>query len=222
MEFNIVSVIFRLLLAMGIGAMFGTDRSKKGSPAGLKTHSLVCVGSALVMLTSEYIMYRFNTGDIGRMPAQVISGIGFLGAGTILVTGNNQIKGLTSAASIWFSACVGLTIGIGFYSGAIIAAVFEIIVVKLLSKTKFQRGSKTYEIYLEYDDNFNLSSTIKTIKSFDCHILSMENQCFQTYENDFPGTYHILFTIQMKREREVKELLEGLRKTSGILMASDL
>lgn len=113
------AALLRVLAASVCGGLIGLERELKGRPAGLKTFSLVCIGAALAMVTNEYIA-RMSGGneDLARMAAQVISGIGFLGAGTIIVTGTNQIRGLTTAAALWVTAALGICIGAGFYTGA--------------------------------------------------------------------------------------------------------
>ncbi|WP_320130673.1 MgtC/SapB family protein [uncultured Sphaerochaeta sp.] len=128
-DLNLLSIIVRLFLATICGGLIGFERERTRKTAGLRTHILVCLGSALVMLVSQYTFTRYQTGDPARMGAQVISGIGFLGAGTIMVTGRHQVKGLTTAAGLWASACLGLAIGIGFYSGALIGCIFIVLVV---------------------------------------------------------------------------------------------
>ena len=114
------SVLIRLVCAAVCGGIIGFERGLKGRPAGLKTFSLVCIGATMVMVTNEYIIEYVSggSGDPARLAAQVISGIGFLGAGTIMVTGANQVKGLTTAAALWVTAAIGITIGSGFYFGA--------------------------------------------------------------------------------------------------------
>ena len=108
-SWSLLAITIRLLFALVVGLIIGIDRERKRRVAGIKTHILVCLGSALVMITSQYMMVEFgDMADISRMGAQVISGVGFLGVGTIIVTGRNQVKGLTTAASIWVCACVGL------------------------------------------------------------------------------------------------------------------
>lgn len=126
MEFELerlVEVAIKLVLALICGGVLGLERGRKKRPAGFRTYMLVCIGATLVMMTNEYISALYQTGDPSRMGAQVISGIGFLGAGTIITTGHNRVKGLTTAAGLWASACVGLAIGIGFYEGAILGTV---------------------------------------------------------------------------------------------------
>ncbi len=115
------TAIIRLLLGSICGGLIGLEREMKGRPAGLKTFSLVCMGATLVMVTNEFIYVNVanSTGDSARMAAQVISGIGFLGAGTIMTTGNDRVKGLTTAAALWVTAAIGIAIGTGFYFGGI-------------------------------------------------------------------------------------------------------
>lgn len=116
---SFAEILFRLFLGAVCGGLIGLERELKGRPAGLKTFSLVCMGAALVMVTNAYICAQAgNTGgDSARMAAQVISGIGFLGAGTIMTTGNDRIQGLTTAAALWVTAAIGIAIGTGFYFG---------------------------------------------------------------------------------------------------------
>lgn len=131
---NFVSIIVRLFLAVLLGGLIGLEREAAHRPAGLRTHVLVCLGSALVMTTSEYmfeIYHGLTNADPARLGAQVISGVGFLGAGTIMREGVS-IKGLTTAASIWTVACIGIAAGIGFYQGAIAATIIIYLVLILL------------------------------------------------------------------------------------------
>lgn len=133
---SIEIIIIRLVLAVVLSGLIGLEREDKNRPAGFRTHVLVCVGAALVMITSEYVFSQYKgvtTMDPARLGAQVISGIGFLGAGTIIRQGAN-VKGLTTAASLWAVACVGLAVGIGFYQGAITGALIIYITLVLLSR----------------------------------------------------------------------------------------
>ena len=118
-SFEVQSII-RLLLSAVFGFAIGTERRRKGRQAGARTHAIVSVASCLIMLSSLYLVSSIPTVDAARLPAQVISGIGFLGAGTILITKNNQIKGLTTAAGLWACACMGIAAGCGFYVGAVV------------------------------------------------------------------------------------------------------
>ena len=134
-ELNIYSIAIRLSLAVLLGGIIGLERGATRHPAGFRTHILVCMGAALAMLTNQFIYDTFSTVvDPARMGAQVITGVGFLGVGTILVTANKKIKGLTTAAGLWASACLGLAAGIGFYDGAILGGIAVFVSLALLPK----------------------------------------------------------------------------------------
>lgn len=159
-EFNfIITMVLRLLAACIMGGIIGFQREYPGHrPAGLRTHILVCLGSALVMVTSEYFRFVYGDSfDVTRIGAQVVSGIGFLGAGAIIKQGFN-VTGLTTAASLWAVACVGLACGSGFYTGAIFATVLIYIVLQILkiAKLKFEKRAGEYGITVETDVDTNL------------------------------------------------------------------
>lgn len=145
-------IIKRLLLSAFIGGLIGVEREVNNRPAGLRTHILVTLGSTLVMLVSIDGLYRVGNGvvisDPYRLAAQVVSGIGFLGAGTIMRTGNN-INGLTTAASLWVSAGIGLAIGTGYYLGGILTGFIVLITLMslgLIEKKFFKKKYKTIEV----------------------------------------------------------------------------
>lgn len=134
--YDFLVIALRLVLACALGGIVGFEREYKHRPAGFRTHILVCVGSALVMITSEFIFRKYSgqvNMDPARLGAQVISGIGFLGAGTIIREGAS-IKGLTTAASLWAVACVGIAAGIGFYEGAIAATILIFTALRVLKR----------------------------------------------------------------------------------------
>lgn len=152
-EFNAVSIFFRLLLSVVLGGLLGLDRVKKHQAAGVRTFSLVCLGSALVILTNEFICTKSGDGDTSRMAAQVISGIGFLGAGTIIVTANNRIRGLTTAACLWVSAILGLAIGSGLYIVSIFCFALALSIMKVLQYYHdwYDGREPLMDLYLEID-----------------------------------------------------------------------
>ena len=118
-DLTLTEVLLRILSAMVFGVSIGVERGYKRRAAGMRTHALVCVGSTLVMTTNQYLNIMTGIGDPARLGAQVISGIGFLGVGTIIIDRRQQVRGLTTAASLWASACMGLALGSGFYIGAV-------------------------------------------------------------------------------------------------------
>ena len=154
-------VVVRLGLAVIMGSIIGNERAKHRQSAGLRTHLLVCLGSALTALISVYLYeVEGSAGDMTRISAQVISGIGFLGAGMIMIKPNNMIKGLTTAAGVWTTSIIGIALGYGFYYGAIVAFVFFLSAIIYFTKLEDGRNSKL-SVYVEIDD---MSSTNKIIK----------------------------------------------------------
>lgn len=168
MEYTVdtASVILRLLFAMLIGTVVGIERSSRGRGAGVKTHTLVCVGATLVMMTSQYMCGIYQTGDPARLGAQVISGIGFLGAGTIMVTGRNHVRGLTTAAGLWVCACEGLAVGVGFWQGAIATLAIILVTLRVLAKVdlRMHRFAKSFELYIEFDSGEDIRRFIQDVK----------------------------------------------------------
>ena len=134
LEPNLLTLIIRTLMAIICAGVIGFERDAHGSAAGLRTHILVCLGAMIAMSTGVFAATHFS-GDASRIGAQVVSGIGFIGAGTIMVN-RGHIKGLTTAAGLWTSACIGLAIGTGFYEAAIVGSVAVLIVEKWLKGLK--------------------------------------------------------------------------------------
>lgn len=172
----IVSGIVRIFLAAICGALIGTERGRKHRPAGLRTHMLVCVAAALVMVTNEELIRGYGSGDPTRMGAQVISGIGFLGAGTIITDRQSRIRGLTTAAGLWASACVGLAIGSGYYLGGIFTCILILIIfTKFIGIEKhFVKRSRTMEIRVSFENAKSLNHFISELTSRDCNVVSFE------------------------------------------------
>ena len=154
-EFTYLEAGLRILMAIVLGGMIGMERGLKNRPAGLRTYMLVCLGACIVMLTNQYVYEAFGVGDPVRMGAQVVSGIALLGPGTIIVTARNQIKGLTTAAGLWASACVGLALGIGLYAVSIMGSVAIFVILTLLHELDFRmrRSTKQVEVYVELKHN---------------------------------------------------------------------
>ena len=160
------AIVVRILISLAFGAILGLDRGLKSRPAGLRTYILVCVGSCIVMMTNQYVYQVFDTGDPVRMAAQVVSGIGFLGAGTIIVTRRNQIRGLTTAAGLWASACVGLAIGIGLYEIALVGGLAVVIVLTSLGHWDFfiRRRARDVDVYIELPVSFSFAVFLEKLR----------------------------------------------------------
>ncbi len=163
-EFNIISIAVRLLFAIFVGGIIGNERGKHGSAAGLRTHILVCIGAAMTSLTGYYVYDMLGiTSDIMRLAAQVVSGIGFLGAGMIIVKNGNIVTGLTTAAGMWATAAIGIALGYGFYIGAIIATIACMFTSAFLSRIERKRKEITH-IYLEVDLNKSINFVFDQIR----------------------------------------------------------
>ena len=165
-DFNLWTVLIRLALCVLIGGIIGIERGRQGRAAGMRTHILVCMGAALVTMMGFYITQELQLdGDPMRIAAQVVSGIGFLGVGTIMLKGRFQITGLTTAAGLWCAATIGLALGAGFYEGALGAFVLTIATVSFLHKLeyKFIKRYRRFGIYVEITSDKMVRTTIDTI-----------------------------------------------------------
>lgn len=156
--------VFKIALALVCAGVIGIERGRKKRPAGFRTYMVVCLGATLVMMTNEYLCKLNGTGDVARMGAQVINGIGFLGAGTIITTGHNRVKGLTTAAGLWTSACIGLAIGSGYYEGAILGTLGIVVVMVVLHSfdRKITANTRIVVLYVE----FAKMSAIRTLVKY--------------------------------------------------------
>lgn len=151
-SFSAVTILLRLLLASVAGGVIGIERGRHGRAAGLRTHILVCLGGAMTSLCSLFVSQTMGlTGDIFRISASVVSGIGFLGAGIILVKNNTSVAGLTTAAGMWVTAMIGVAFGYGFYEGAVISTVLCVVNAALLTRIE-RRRRHALHFYIEIND----------------------------------------------------------------------
>lgn len=213
-----VSVLFRLFLAVVCGGIIGIEREHKRRPAGFRTHILICLGASMTTLTSQFLFYNMNLyTDIGRLGAQVVAGIGFIGAGAIIVTKRRQVKGLTTAAGLWTCAIIGLAIGAGYYEAAVIATL--IIVIAEIFFVKFEYwvlvNSRNLNIYVEYEDNENLDNIIRLIKSYRIVIIDLEitksgnNAC-------------AIFQLQLPKKVSHDKIMTAISSSEGIVSVEEL
>jgi len=215
------AVVVRILLSILIGGLIGLERGMKNRPAGLRTYMLVCVGSCLIMLTNQYIYQCTGAGDPMRLGAQVVSGIGFLGAGTIVVTRHNQIKGLTTAAGLWASAGVGLALGIGFYEAAITAAVGIYAILTILQRldSRVHKSIRVLELYVELHNTVAVSSFLQNIRELDLKLESIQFEPDGGFEAD---TRAVLVTLKAKKATDHRTLREKIRKIDGVVHLEEL
>lgn len=169
---NVWSVLLRLFAAALLGGLIGSERGRHGRAAGLRTHILVCIGAALTSITSLYLSQELGFGgDVARLSAQVVSGIGFLGAGMIIVKNDNVITGLTTAAGMWATAAIGIAIGYGFYLGAVVAAFICIFSVTALGRLERKSKSMVYT-YIELMHIADTETVVDIIRQWDSVLVS--------------------------------------------------
>ncbi len=167
-DFNIFTVIIRLVLAMIIGGTIGVERNKQGRAAGMRTHILVCLGATLATMIGIYISQQMHVdNDPLRVGAQVISGIGFLGVGTILIKGRFQITGLTTAAGLWTAAAIGLALGAGFYEGAIVTFLCSVITITVVHRLEYTINKKysRFGMYIEIRSDKHVREAITHLEN---------------------------------------------------------
>ena len=214
-EVTYLAIVLRITVAVLLGGIIGLERGLKNRPAGLRTYMLVCVGSCLIMLTNQYIFQCYNVGDPVRMGAQVVSGIGFLGAGTIVVTRRNQIKGLTTAAGLWSSAAVGLAIGIGLYEAAILGGIVIFVVLSIIHRwdNNMRMHSKVVEAYVELNSKISLGDFMRKIKEMDLEIDNVRTEYESTFEE---GKHAYIVVLKSKQKRNHDLLFQSIRDIEGV------
>lgn len=166
-EINVWTVIIRVVLAMIMGGFIGIERFKQGRAAGMRTHILVALGATLSSMIGLFLYKEMGmSNDPTRIAAQVVSGIGFLGMGTILVKGRFQITGLTTAAGLWATAAIGLALGMGFYTGAIATFVCAVLTITIMSKLEYilTKRYNRFGIYVEIKSDEYVRQTIDMLK----------------------------------------------------------
>ena len=212
----------RLFLAVCVGCVIGVEREKKNRPAGMRTHVLVCVGAAIIAIVECLIvadtitlnMNHPNTGigvSYGRLSAQVISGIGFLGAGTIFIS-QKKIAGLTTAASLWNAACLGLAIGMGYYLIAIAGCAIVMVTLTLLQRVVHVNAVKHVEIKF-----IHRVETIAFIndyfQSIGVHVLDID---FHVENRGKYNLYTNIYTLDMQGKTTYKDIVNKLSEFANI------
>lgn len=220
-EVTILSIVIRIFLSVIIGGLIGLERGLKNRPAGLRTYMTVCLGACLIMLTNQYIYQVTATSDPVRMGAQVVSGIGFLGAGTIVVTRRNQIKGLTTAAGLWAAAAVGLAIGIGFYEAALIGgfAVFTSMTLLQRFDNKMRRSTKILEIYVELNKDCTLGDFLRQVRKKDIDV----QKTIREQDSDIEDGVRAYFsTLRLQKRQHHMEIIDEIRLIPGVICVEEL
>lgn len=210
-DFNALSICIRLFLATLLGGLVGLERGTHGQPAGARTFALVCLGASLVMITDEYLVFHYGTGDPARLAAQVISGIGFLGVGTIIVTGKSYVKGLTTAAGLWTTACLGIAIGSGFILSALTAFILVIFVMTILTflSHHIEENSRGILLYMEVDKECGVQAIYQFVQDNNFRISTIEKQKRQALQGkDAVISAKLDLHARQSHEKIIKQLYE--------------
>ena len=217
-DITTVSVLVRLFFAVICGGAIGIEREHKRRTAGFRTHILICLGAAMTTMISQFLLYNMHLyTDIGRLGAQVIAGIGFIGAGTIIVTKRRQVKGLTTAAGLWTCAIIGLAIGAGYFEAALISTIIILLAEIFFSRFEYWvlENAKNINIYVEYTGNENLDSVIRLLKSYRVVIIDLEitksgvNSC-------------AIFQLQLPKKISHDKVMTAISASEGIISVEEL
>jgi len=220
-ELTLLSVLLRPLTAILLGGVIGMERGLKNRAAGFRTYMLVCLGACVVMMTNQYVYQALGTGDPVRMGAQVISGIGFLGAGTIIVTSRSQIKGLTTAAGLWCAACVGLAAGMGFYEIVLSGGVCIVLVLTIFHSWEdfMRRKTKILTLYIELVSGQHMRDFLQSIRAFEINVTNVQIENGEAAEE---GSVCFVATVKSKRKMKKEVLLQDLKEIPCIQYLEEL
>ena len=221
-ELNMASVMLRLVLAMFFGGMIGMERGRKRRPAGFRTYMLVSLGATLTMLLGQYC-WKMSAGqtDVARFGAQVINGIGFLGAGTVLVTAKQEVKGLTTAAGLWASACMGLAVGAGFYECVILGFVLIFFAVRVLPRLENYviEKARNMNLYVEFQSLDDVPRIISCLKAQNVHIHEVEIDRGRDRQNAYPSA---VFALRLRKGMLHAQVLSAVSGIDRIVSMEEI
>ena len=221
-DMSMLAVSARMLLAALCGGLIGMEREFKRRPAGFRTHILICLGAAMTTLTSQYLyLHMHYYTDMARLGAQVVAGIGFIGAGTIIVTRKQRVKGLTTAAGLWVAAIVGLALGGGFYEGGIFTTALILLAELVFSKLEYRMMENAPEInlYVEYRDKDCLEELLQLFRELNLKVLGME-----ITRSDGSETHNAcaIFFLRLNKKYKVEILLHRMHTVDGVFSVEEL
>ena len=219
-ELSFASVTLRLVLAVLCGGLIGIERTYKRRPAGFRTHILICLGAALTTMTSQYLInYMHYYTDVARLGAQVIAGVGFIGAGAIIVTKRERVRGLTTAAGFWVAAIVGLAFGAGYYEGGVLTTALVIAVELVFIRIEYWVTNRDPEVslYIEYIKKENLEKILKVLQEKKIRVRNLEVS--QLKESNSACA---IVSFRARSKVELYELTEELYALQGVLAIEEL
>lgn len=221
-DVSLCSVVVRMVLAMICGGVIGIEREFKRRPAGFRTHILICIGAAMTTLISQYLFLEMHYyTDMARLGAQVVAGVGFIGAGTIIVTRRQRVKGLTTAAGLWTSAIIGLSLGAGFYEGGLIVTALVLLAELVFSRMEYRilNSSPEVNLYLEYTDKDSLDGVLGLFRNNNIKVLNME---ITRSPGENSRNSCAIFSLRMNRQYPTEKMLGEISTMEGVVSVEEL
>ncbi len=222
-EMNMLAITARLVLAVLCGGVIGLEREVRRRSAGFRTHILICMGSAITILTNLYlyqVMHLYT--DISRMGAQVIAGVSFVGAGTIIVTRSNRVKGLTTAAGLWTASIIGLACGAGYAECAIFSTLMvmlaELVLIRI--EYRFVKRSREINLYVEYSLPSTVQRLVRVLRTENIPMNDMEVNRMSEANGSY--RYSAILTILLTRQDLEQKIIQKFEQTDGVLAVEKL
>lgn len=229
-QLNIQSVMLRLLLAVVLGGIIGIERERRGRAAGFRTYLLVCLGATVAMITNQYLDYMLQNvwnpligaaqrTDVSRLGAQCINGVGFLGAGTILVTKKQQVKGLTTAAGLWASACMGLSIGAGFYACAVTCLVLIFVIITVFPRIEYiiMHTARNINVFIEFNRYEDVGRVTEGIRKMDIKVFGVDVDKNSDFEKGKIGATFNLYMPKRTEHENILIMLSSVKEVKSVL-----
>lgn len=219
-DFNTVSIIIRLFLSCIFGGIIGLEREHKRHSAGFRTFTLVCLGSTLATISNIYLFNVTGSADTGRIAAGVVSGIGFLGVGTIIITPKNRVKGLTTAAALWVTGCLGIALGSGMIFTSILSFIIIMVTMSLLQRLSYYIGvhNRIITLYVEVKEESGLDTLIEYIKQHDYSILTIE----KSKDKLTKGHFSVTLEMDLGKRMLHTDVVHEIGKVDGVFYIEEV
>ena len=221
-DVTVLSTTVRMVLAVLCGGIIGIEREYKRRPAGFRTHILICLGATMTTLTSQFLYLNMHYyTDMARLGAQVVAGMGFIGAGTIIVTRRQRVKGLTTAAGLWASACMGLAIGAGFDACVLPGLVLICLCVRVLPALEAVKveNARNMNLYIEFTSMDDVGLILGCIKAQNVDIYNVDIERGRKDRSQSPSA---VFSLRLHKKRSHSQVVAAIAKLECIRMIDEI
>jgi len=220
-SFNHASIVIRLVLATLFGGIIGIERESKRHSAGFRTFTLVCIGSALATIVNLYLFDITGSTDTARISAGVVSGVGFLGVGTIIVTSRNQVRGLTTAATLWATAALGIALGSGMLFASTISFVLIMLTIGVFSyfSKYISKHNRMITLYVEIEKEYDLDLILNFVRDKEYRVLSMEKKKKKIAKN---CDLSVTLEVDLQKNRDHDHFINDVGALDGILYVEEI